>query len=376
MRVSLVCFSGQDEKTATLPTLDGQQVVRINGDLTAALDITGAVKLSENEGSSFVGVILNGQFEVEGSEVRELLSLPKNVNGKANSDVLRPTLNGDDFNGLRPDKWVIDFGAEMTVEEASFYEAPFRIIEGRVKPYRFRLNKQGEFAVRAKNEREIWWKHARARPAMRQAMKKLHRYIATPMVSSFRTFGFLETSILPDQKLVTFNRDDYTSLGLLHSKYHDIWTRAKCSWIGSGNDITYTKQEIYSTFPFPQGLTPNIPAPDYADNPHAIAIAAAAQNLDSLRNNWLNPPDLVRHEPEVVAGYPDRILPIDDAAAETLKKRTLTNLYNARPAWLDTAHKTLDKAVAAAYGWPDDLTEEQIIENLFELNQQRAKGQV
>ena len=81
--------------------------------------------------------------------------------------------------------------------------------------------------------------------------------------------------------------------------------------------------------------------------------------------------------PEVVPGYPDRILPRDDAAAAVLKKRTLTNLYNARPAWLDHAHSTLDEAVAEAYGWGDDwraglLTDDEILARLFGLNQARA----
>jgi hypothetical protein len=93
--------------------------------------------------------------------------------------------------------------------------------------------------------------------------------------------------------------------------------------------------------------------------------------------NWLNPADLVRRVPEVVPGYPDRILPVDDAAAAVLKKRTLTNLYNARPAWLDHAHAALDRAVADAYGWGEDwragrLDDEAILGRLFALNQARA----
>ena len=92
-------------------------------------------------------------------------------------------------------------------------------------------------------------------------------------------------------------------------------------------------------------------------------------------------------EPEVVAGYPDRILPRDEAAAKELSKRTLTNLYNARPAWLDNAHHALDVAVADAYGWGDlfippstvsgrtewvDGAEDEILARLFRLNQERA----
>ena len=75
---------------------------------------------------------------------------------------------------------------------------------------------------------------------------------------------------------------------------------------------------------------------------------------------------------EVVPGYPDRILAKDEAAAAVLKKRTLTNLYNERPRWLAMAHETLDAAVAAAYGWPADLTDDEVLERLFALNQERA----
>jgi hypothetical protein len=129
--------------------------------------------------------------------------------------------------------------------------------------------------------------------------------------------------------------------------------------------------------PIPDGLTPDIPASAYADDPRAQAIAAAAADLNSKREAWLNPPDLVRREPEVVPGYPDRILPRDDAAAEVLRKRTLTNLYNQRPAWLDHAHRALDQAVAEAYGWGDDwrsgaLDDDAILARLFALSQALA----
>ena len=137
----------------------------------------------------------------------------------------------------------------------------------------------------------------------------------------------------------------------------------------------YTSSTCFETFPFPKGLTPNIPAKAYANDPRAKKIAAAAQRLNELREAWLNPPDLVKREPEVVPGYPDRILPKDAKAAAILKKRTLTNLYNERPAWLANAHRELDAAVATAYGWPADLSDEDILKRLFDLNQERAKKQ-
>ncbi|SMD06917.1 hypothetical protein SAMN06297251_12341 [Fulvimarina manganoxydans] len=207
---------------------------------------------------------------------------------------------------------------------------------------------------------------------MRKALEALDHYIATPMVTSYRNFGFLHKAILPDQKLVIFVRDDFAFFGILESRFHFVWTVATCSWIGSGNDITYSNTSVFETFPFPEGLTPDIPAGDYAENPHAIAIGKAAALLNERRENWLNPPDLVRREPEVVEGFPDRILPVDEKAAAILKKRTLTNLYNERPAWLVNAHRALDEAVAGAYGWPADLSDDEILARLFALNQERA----
>jgi type II restriction/modification system DNA methylase subunit YeeA len=197
-------------------------------------------------------------------------------------------------------------------------------------------------------------------------------------VGKHRVFIWLEEGSIPDSATFAIARDDDTSFGVLHSTFHELWSLRMGTFLGVGNDPRYTPSTTFETFPFPEGLTPNIPAADYADDPRAIAIATAAARLNELRENWLNPADLVVREPEVVLGYPDRILPRDEAAAKELAKRTLTNLYNARPAWLDNAHKALDEAVAEAYGWGDDwrtglLTEDEILARLFRLNQERAK---
>ena len=191
----------------------------------------------------------------------------------------------------------------------------------------------------------------------------------------------MDITVLPDHQLIAIARDDDTSFGILHSRFHELWS------LRMGTSLEdrprYTPSTTFETFPFPEGLTPNIPAARYASDTRAIAIAEAAAELNRLRENWLNPADLVLIEPEIVptaapgeapVKYPDRILPRDEAAAKELKKRTLTNLYNQRPQWLANAHAHLDAAVALAYGWPVDLSDEQVLEHVFALNQERAKA--
>jgi type II restriction/modification system DNA methylase subunit YeeA len=167
-------------------------------------------------------------------------------------------------------------------------------------------------------------------------------------------------------------RDDDTTFGLLCSIFHDEWATGQGNRLGVGNQRRYNATRTFETFPFPEGLTPNIPAKDYENDPRAIRIANAAKLLDELRNAWLNPPDLVRAEPEVVPGYPDRFLPRDITAAVKLRERTLTNLYNQSPQWLVDAHRDLDAAVAAAYGWPADISADEALGRLLELNLARV----
>ena len=142
--------------------------------------------------------------------------------------------------------------------------------------------------------------------------------------------------------------------------------------IGAGGDDRYTPSTTFNTFPFPEGLTPNIRTPSPGVEAAAQTISAAVRRLNSLRGNWLNPPDLVKTLPEVVPDYPDRLVPVNDETAVVLRNRTLTDLYNQQPAWLANAHRDLDAAVASAYGWPAGLGDEEMIARLFALNQERA----
>ncbi len=368
VRVSLVAF---DAAAATVARLDGTEVEKIYADLSGmrgGADLTLASRMAENRGVSFQGPVKVGAFDVDAATARDWLTRPLNPNGRGNSDVLFPLLNGADITRRPTDRWIIDFG-ERTETDASLWEAPFLHLVLFVKPERDHNRRE--------KRKVFWWQHGETVPGLKRALGGVGRAIFTPRVAKHRVFVWGAAKIVPDTRLVAIARDDDTSFGILHSRFHELWTLALGGWHGVGNDPQYTPSLGFETFPFPTGLTPNLPAAAYAADPRAVKIAAAAARLNELRENWLNPADLVKRVPEVVPGYPDRILPVSEAAEKELRKRTLTNLYNARPAWLDHAHKALDEAVAEAYGWGDDwragkLTDDEILARLFRLNQERA----
>ena len=370
VRVSILCFG----ESVGLVKLDGRVVKAIYPDLTAdadgaGSDLTKSSKLRENESRCFVGYQKTGDFDIAGELAREMLLSFGNPNGKSNADVLAPYWNGIDVTRRSRDVWIIDTGVEMTEREAAGYEVPFSHLVTNVKPAR--LNSPVKDAAAKRALGETWWRLWRARPDLRAAWKGLSRVIATPEVSKHRVFSWMPRPAAPDKNLMITARDDDTTFGILHSRFHEIWSLRMCTYLGVGNDPRYTPTTCFETFPFPEGLTPNLPASAYADDPRAQRIADAARALVEARDRWLNPPEWTDRIPEVVPGYPDRIVAKPGFEAE-LKKRTLTNLYNARPAWLDHLHRDLDVAVAAAYGWEWPLTDDEILRRLFELNQTRS----
>ncbi|MEQ9504801.1 MAG: class I SAM-dependent DNA methyltransferase [Hyphomonas sp.] len=369
VRVSLICFDGARLKSARA---DGEQVEVISSTLSGrATDTARAETLQQNRDVAFIGIQKNGPFDVVEDKAHEWLASPINPNGQYNSVVLKRLVSGRDLVERDRRRWIVDFYGKQE-NEAMLFEQPYRHVAEFVKPERLTNNRD----IRRRN----WWLFGEVMPRMRASALRSPRFIATSLTSKYRVFVWREPTTLCDSTCVVIAKDDFTFFGLLHSAFHSLWSLQLGNFMGVGNDPRYTPSTTFETFPFPEGLTPNIPAADYAADPRAQKIAAAAARLNELRENWLNPADLVVRVPEVVPGYPDRILPKDAAAEAVLKKRTLTNLYNERPAWLDHAHAALDEAVAEAYGWGEDwragkLTEDEILARLFRLNQERAAAQ-
>jgi len=196
----------------------------------------------------------------------------------------------------------------------------------------------------------------------------------------------------PEQTVIAFARSDDWFFGVLHSRFHEVWALRMGTRLETRP--RYTPTTCFETFPFPE-----------AQAERDAAIAAAARELNQLREGWLNPPDWTRPEvlefPGTVGGpwhryldpatirpqpstighqpfsigtvrYP-RLVARDADCAARLKERTLTKLYNERPPWLADCHARVDAAVAAAYGWPADLPDEAILERLLALNRAAAR---
>ena len=404
VHVSMVGF---DDGTTQERVLDGKKVLVINSNLTADADTTKAQRLTSNRAIGFIADVKAGKFDVEEGLAVEMLKQP-NPNGLPNSDVLLPWINSLDVLRRPRNFWIVDFGADGSMEFASRFEKPFAF----VKEFVFSLRSQ----VKRKSYRDYWWLHAEPCAEMRSEIAPLLRFLVTTTVSKHRIFAWEQPPTLPDHQLVAFGRDDDFFFGVLHSRAHQIWALAQGTQLREKESgFRYTPTTCFETFPFPfpddlaEPLTNDEArlnatkhyahivmreeAPPRTPDEHRAAIAAAACELNELRERWLNPPEWTAerflefpgsahgpwaryvHQPDThgigTVRYP-RLEPRDADCAAKLKKRTLTNLYNERPAWLDLAHKKLDAAVAAAYGWTADLSDEQILENLLALNLARA----
>jgi len=396
VHVSMVGF---DDGTENHRLLDQKNIASISATLGSISDLTQAEPLTSNAEISFIGTSMHGPFDFDEVRAKAFLEAAGNPNGKPNSDVVRPILNALEITKRVEKRWVVTFEPESRWQDAAPYQAPAEFVREQVKPIRD--------ANHRKAYRDRWWIHGEARPAMQVAIKNLPRFLATPRVSKHRVVVWVSPEVLPSDATVVFARSDDYFFGVIQSRLHSVWALYQGTRLETRP--RYTPTTCFETFPFPR------PTPA-----QEAAIAAAAKELNELRERWLNPPEWTRTEylefPASVDGpwsryvdcggnpanagatplspiparqsavaadalpaqskiglarYP-RLVPKDAECAAKLKDRTLTKLYNERPAWLDLAHKKLDAAVAAAYGFPADLTDEAILEKLLALNLARA----
>ena len=334
-KVSLIAFDDGTEKEREL---DGRAVAQIQADLKAGNELSRSEGLEENEDLAYQGAVKAGHFEVDPETARRMLFAAVNVRGQSNVRVVVPWINADDLLERPHGMQIVDFQG-MDEREAALFEMPFEYVRERVYAKRQMSSRD--------RRRRLWWQHGTRNIRMRRALGTLERYIATPRVAKHRFFRFVPAETLADSSVVVIARSDDYFIGLLESSIHRCWSMTRGERVGE-EEVSYDVETCFAAFPFP--LAPGKELSE-AEDRGVKAIAAAARELMRLRVAWMNPPK---------------------ASAEELKGRTLTALFNARPDWLTAAHRTLDEAVFAAYGWPANLSKDEILSRLMALNRERS----
>jgi type II restriction/modification system DNA methylase subunit YeeA len=247
VRVSLVAFGHAIQQAK----LDGQQVSVIHSDLSAhdnsavSTDLTQAKRIDANRAACFVGTSKKASFDIPGETARAWLTQP-NPHGVGNARVVKPWINGSDLVRASSDRWIVDFGVSSSEADAALFEAPFDYVTRVVKPEKAE--------VRNEAERRKWWLHARTAPDMRNALTAVPRFVATSIVAKHRLWVWRPSEVLASHAVCVVARADDTTFGILHSRFHELWS------LRMGTSLEdrprYTPTTCFETFPFPAGLTP------------------------------------------------------------------------------------------------------------------------
>lgn len=330
----------------------------INPDLTIGADVTRSHELLANISICSPGVKLHGAGFLISEYEASRLGLGRIEGLEA---VIREYRNGKDLTGRSRNKLVIDlFGHSKEVVRRDFPEV-YQHVSERVrydldasgKP---RTDKSGRRLGREWNNRpsyrEKWWVFGEPRTDFRPALEALPRYIATVETAKHRIFQFLDGSILPDNRLVCIASDDAFILAVLSSGIHLRWTQANEGLLE--NRPIYTKSRCFDPFPFP-------------DTPESLRqkLATASEELDALRKRVLG------EHPELTLTVLYNVMEKLKQGAVLLpeevgiKERGLVLI-------LRELHETIDGLTADAYGWPRDLSDQQVLERLVTLNAERA----
>jgi hypothetical protein len=345
VRVSMTVIA-KDPPSATLVTVDGDanvvssvRVPKLNSDLTAHADVptTAAVPLRANAGLSSQGYKLVGEgFVCSAEEGRALLAAdPKHA------ALVKAYRNGKDLTTRPRGVYLIDFGL-CEEEEARRYPVLYDRIRDRVRPARL-ANPRAAYA-------RYWWRFAEPRRELRDALRGLQRYLATPEVSKHRFFTFLEGDVAPDGSLVAIATSDAFHLGVLSSAIHTAWALAAGARMGIDGTPRYNKRACFEAFPFP--------------NPAAALrekIAATAEWIDSHRKAALARSEKVGMT--VMYNVVDKLR----GGAELSKAEREVHEVAACGSLRDL-HDDLDRLVAEAYGWPWPEPPMQILDRLVTLH--------
>ena len=329
--------SGDDAVQVTL----SEEIGVISADLTIGADVAGARPLKANQLLTSRGMMLFGSGFIMTADEAKLLGYPED---QTLATVIKHYRNGRDLTARSRGVFVIDLFGLTPDEVRERYPAVYQRVYNYVKPERDQnVDRQ---------IRENWWLHGRPRPELREMLVGLQRYIATVETAKHRFFVFLDQLILPDNMLVAIAIDDAYHLGVLSSRFHVIWALAAGGTLE--DRPRYNKTRCFEPFPFPTAT----PA-------QQAAIRQLGEQLDAHRKQRQ-----ALHPTLTLTDLYNGLDALRSGRALTPKERQIHE--QGLVTLLRELHDKLDAAVAAAYGWPVDLAEAEVLEKLVALNRQRA----
>jgi hypothetical protein len=354
----------------------------INADLTVGVDATASKPLLSNEGVSCNGYMLAGRgFILEENQYRHFKALEKN-----NTDeIVFPLIGGRDLVQEARGRYVIDLFGLNEEQVRTRYPHLYQHLLLNVKPERSTNNR--------KRFRDEWWLFGEPRKTHREAMRNLARCIGTTETSRHRIFQLLPSKLALEHKVVAFSLEDAFFLGVLSSKVHRTWAVRAGGWLGVGNDSVYVKSKVFDPFPFPdppESLKAQIRT--VAEELDAFRKSRQAEHpkltltqmynvLEKLKAMAATPspssPGLSRGStsptPARSKGGDGRDEPGHDGGRVTLTPDEERIKDEGLILILKELHERLDRLVFQAYGWPADLSDEEILERLLALNAERAR---
>ncbi len=341
-RLFTVTTETPDEETGENTVQLSLTLGTISADLTTGANTSRLTALISNSSLSFMGVKLVGDgFLVTPAEADALRARQK----KSAQDIIRPFRNGRDITEQPREILVIDTFGLIEEHLRRDYPAIYERLLLRVKPARDE-NKD-------RQRREKWWLHGRSIEAFRDSAQGLRRYLVTSEVAKHRFFVFVESDVLPDGALITVNLEDILFLGVLSSRIHKVFALQAGGRMGVGNDPRYQPSRCFDPFPFPD-----------CTETQKERIRKLAEELDAHRK---------RAQQQHGLGLTDLYNVLEKLRAGTALSTQERALHDAAlVSTLKHLHDELDAAVAAAYGWPWPLADEDILERVVALNAARA----
>ncbi|WP_353208691.1 DNA methyltransferase [Sphingorhabdus sp.] len=320
-----------------------ETVTEINSDLAEGADTSLAVRLKSNANLSHQGMTLVGKgFRLTPDEAR---GFSQSI--VENDPIIRPYIIGRDITGRREERYVIDAFGKSELELRDQYPTLYQVLLNNVKPERDQNHRA--------SYRQKWWIYAEPRQDLRRSAVGLTRFIATCRTAKHRIFSFEPILTLPDAKVIFVGLEDGIHLGILTSKIHQCWAFRTGGWLGVGNDSNYNHSDCFGKFPFPADVS----------EPLKARIRAEAEALDALRKQVL-----AAHDDLTLTGLYNVLEALKAGRALTDKERDIHD--RGLVTLVRQHHDAIDTAVAEAYGWPADLSDEDILTRLVALNKTRA----